>query len=332
LVKKNDFQTITVDQLVDHIENKTNIPEKSIMLIFDDNYYKSVKYNVLPLMEKNGYTATLSLITSDIVEKKSNNRFSYEELIVWENKNLVDVQSHTVTSPLYKPKMTELCDKKLKYELEGSKKILEKKLNKEVLGLIWPGGSYNQRTINAAKDAGYKALFTVYENGTITNLNKIPRIQVTREMSFEDFVLKIDKMYENKLFCVDTSEQVLEIYENGKKKKVYDVGVGKKVDEQTCTPLGEFFVGFKILDPTKKKNETLYSIDKNNVFGPAYIGLYSIDGTKTHYGLHGTPDSLAYLLNQENRFISKGCIRLKNDEIIKLYSDVEVGDKVIIKN
>ncbi|MBC8444393.1 L,D-transpeptidase family protein [Candidatus Woesearchaeota archaeon] len=330
-LKENNFKTITVDQLVSHIENKTKIPEKSIMLIFDDNYYKSIKYNVIPLLEENGYTAILSLITSGIVEKKSNNEFSYEELIIWENKNLVDVQSHTVTSPLH-PNMTEICDKELKYELKESKKILEKKLNKKILGLIWPGGSYNQKTINTAKEAGYKALFTVYETGIITNLDKIGRMQVTKETTFEDFILKIDKFYENKLFCVDTSDQILEVYKNGKKKKTYHVGVGKKIDEKTCTPIGEYTIGFKLFDPIKNQKETPYSKDKNNMFGPVYMGLFNIDGTNTSLGIHGTSDSLEYLLNKDERFISQGCIRLKNKDILKLCTNVEVGDKVIIKD
>ena len=43
------------------------------------------------------------------------------------------------------------------YELNESKQILEKELNKNVDFLCWPGGGYNELSLSLAKDVGYKA-------------------------------------------------------------------------------------------------------------------------------------------------------------------------------
>lgn len=43
------------------------------------------------------------------------------------------------------------------YELKGSKELLEKKLNKKVDFLCWPGGGYNNISIAVSEDVGYKA-------------------------------------------------------------------------------------------------------------------------------------------------------------------------------
>lgn len=42
-------------------------------------------------------------------------------------------------------------------ELERSKQILEKELNKEIHFICWPGGGYNNTVLTLAKKAGYKA-------------------------------------------------------------------------------------------------------------------------------------------------------------------------------
>lgn len=46
---------------------------------------------------------------------------------------------------------------RVRKELENSKKIIERKLNKEVNYLCWPGGSINETNLNIAGEVGYKA-------------------------------------------------------------------------------------------------------------------------------------------------------------------------------
>lgn len=51
----------------------------------------------------------------------------------------------------------EELDKRYRYELFDSKKILESKLGKKVDYLCWPGGGYNELSIKLSIEAGYKA-------------------------------------------------------------------------------------------------------------------------------------------------------------------------------
>ena len=64
--------------------------------------------------------------------------------------------SHTTTHR----KCAELSDAELMRELQDSRRIIEQRLNKPSPYLCWPKGSYNSGAIEAAKRAGYKALFT----------------------------------------------------------------------------------------------------------------------------------------------------------------------------
>jgi peptidoglycan/xylan/chitin deacetylase (PgdA/CDA1 family) len=51
----------------------------------------------------------------------------------------------------------EEMEQRYRYELFESKRILEEKLNKKVEFLCWPGGGYNELSINLSIEAGYKA-------------------------------------------------------------------------------------------------------------------------------------------------------------------------------
>lgn len=48
-------------------------------------------------------------------------------------------------------------ESRYRYELFESKRILEEKLNKSVDYLCWPGGGYNELSLQLAEEAGYKA-------------------------------------------------------------------------------------------------------------------------------------------------------------------------------
>ena len=51
----------------------------------------------------------------------------------------------------------EDMEKRYRYELFESKRILEEKLNKKINYLCWPGGGYNELSVNLSIEAGYKA-------------------------------------------------------------------------------------------------------------------------------------------------------------------------------
>ena len=65
------------------------------------------------------------------------------------------------------------------YELLESKNIIEKKLMKETNFLCWPGGGYNDLSINISKSVGYKAstVASSDQSSTFNNKSKYKRIK-----------------------------------------------------------------------------------------------------------------------------------------------------------
>lgn len=101
-----------------------------------------------------------------------------------------------------------------------------------------------------------------------------------------------------------TVKRLLVLYEETQRICSYPIAVGKK---STPTPPGRYIIATKTMYP-------------GGVFGSRWLGL-----SIPHYGIHGTnnPSSIG-------QAVSKGCIRMYNQDVEKLYQIVEIGTPVTI--
>ena len=74
----------------------------------------------------------------------------------------------------------EELEKRYRYELEESKRILEGKLKKRIDYLCWPGGGYNELSLGLAREAGYKASSIASREANVTLDNSGPYKRMRR--------------------------------------------------------------------------------------------------------------------------------------------------------
>ena len=60
-LKNNGYEAVFVSQLIDYVENGTELPEKPVIISFDDGDYNNLTY-VLPLLKKYSFKATISIV------------------------------------------------------------------------------------------------------------------------------------------------------------------------------------------------------------------------------------------------------------------------------
>jgi len=154
-LSENGYTAITPADMLDAWENGTQLPEKPVIITFDDGYLDNYNH-AFPVLEKYQLKATIFLI-SDYVN-------TYPNYLTWsavqdmQQSGLIDFESHTLSHE----ELTKAPDlDEAKHQLTGSKQAIEWNLGKQVNFIAYPCGEYNDDIEQATKDAGYRAAFTV---------------------------------------------------------------------------------------------------------------------------------------------------------------------------
>jgi peptidoglycan/xylan/chitin deacetylase (PgdA/CDA1 family) len=126
-------------------------PEGGVMLTFDDALIHHVRESA-PELAKRGLKAVFAA-PSDHVGRSG--------MLTWDDlKSLADA-GHTIAGHGKTHTLFEfLSPGEIKVELAESKSIIEERIGRPVRFVTLPGGSMTRATLDAAREAGYKAVFT----------------------------------------------------------------------------------------------------------------------------------------------------------------------------
>ena len=156
------FKVVPLREIVSFVAGD-NHDEKMVALTFDDGY-QDFYDNAHPMLKKYGYPSTVFLV-SDLVGKE--NLWDYENLgigkrlldwdrIVELKDNGIIFGSHTKSHPF----LSKLSLKELEDEIKGSKLFLEERFKEPVEFFCYPYGDYDDRALDAVKQAGYLGAIT----------------------------------------------------------------------------------------------------------------------------------------------------------------------------
>ncbi|WP_275670731.1 L,D-transpeptidase family protein [Neobacillus notoginsengisoli] len=120
---------------------------------------------------------------------------------------------------------------------------------------------------------------------------------------------------------INKSTNQLAYYNNSKLVKVFKVGTGRKA---SYTPEGKFKIVNKIVNRPYYKDKIPGGSPKNPL-GNRWLGLNANGTWGTTYAIHGNNNSKSI-----GGYVSGGCIRMYNNDVQWLYSQVEVNTPVII--
>ncbi len=157
LIQDQGLTPISFDQLVTHLRTGLPLPEKPIMLTFDDGYGGHYQY-VYPLLKKYGYPAVFSVYTLNMGKDTGRTHVSWEQLKEMAADPLMTIASHSVTHP---KDLRVLPDDKLEMEIKQSKQMLEDRLGIPIRYFTYPEGKYDERVAKSVEKAGYQAALTM---------------------------------------------------------------------------------------------------------------------------------------------------------------------------
>lgn len=166
------YHTITPDQLYEYVTNGTPLPDKPILITFDDGYEDNYR-NAYPILKQHNMQATIFLIT-DFMERFPN--YLTWPQITEMSENGIYFGSHTLDHEELAPPMEPA---EIFRQLNASKQIIEWRTLKWCEFVAFPCGSFDEETLKQATKAGYKGGFTVRfdlvrEQDNPFDLNRIP--------------------------------------------------------------------------------------------------------------------------------------------------------------
>lgn len=147
-LQKNNFTSISFKNLSDYFFGTFEIPEKPIIITFDDGIISQYN-NAFPVLKKYNFTATFFIFPNPI--GRSVNYMSWEQLIEMDQAGM-EIGSHGWYH-LYWDRISVL---ELDKEIVQSKQKIEEKLGHEISAIAYPFGSYNDEVVEFIKNSDYK--------------------------------------------------------------------------------------------------------------------------------------------------------------------------------
>ncbi len=225
-LREQGYRVVSVDDLIAAHEGRRTLPEKALLLTFDDGY-QSFYTRVLPLLKAFHYPAVLALVGNwlsaepgEMVEY-GNRPVPREKFMSWEqlrevaNSGLVEIASHSfnlhhgevanpqgnqepaLTTFMYAPasrtyETEEDYLERLRGDLQANSHLLASRLGKTPRVMVWPYGRYNRLAMTVAQQTGMSLAFTLDAGvGHSEDLTAIPRTVLTQDPALADFAWQL---------------------------------------------------------------------------------------------------------------------------------------------
>ena len=186
------FATISLAQLQDHYTNGADVPERPIVITFDDGYFCNYS-RAYPIMQKHGFAGTIFLAT-DLMRQPSPAVESRESFMTWQE--IAEMHSAGFAFEAHgcsHRALTSISLDEVAREARESKQLIESELDKTVRYFCYPYSQYNDRIIDIIADSGYKGACggpPFWDDGP-HNWYEIGRTEILWSVNLKQFRFKI---------------------------------------------------------------------------------------------------------------------------------------------
>lgn len=232
-LKTHDYEVIGVDALLEARQGKRTLPEKAVLLSFDDGY-ASVYDKVYPLLKAYHYPALIALVShwlevGDGLQVPFSERetwprdhfLSWKQIREMAGSGLVEVASHSHDShrgipgnpaldlqPAYVTRhydpATQTYEndaayaRRLREEMQQGSDTIYHHVGVRPRVMVWPYGHYNQPALAAAAEAGMSITLGLEDgHNTLADLPQMKRMLISDNPGIDDFATIMTTEREN---------------------------------------------------------------------------------------------------------------------------------------
>lgn len=216
------FKTVSLQQLYDYVHFGTELPEKPIVLTFDDGYFSNYEY-AFPILQEYDMQATIFAIGVSVgkdtykdTDHAMTPHFGADEAREMVDSGLISVQSHTFDMhqwPPFEDGNAQVRETLLPFDGEAdadyeaaveadfaeSRELLESITGQPVNALAFPEGAYVTLTQDALRSAGAELTFTTVRavntvvKGLPQSLCAMPRFGMTESADMIALVAELEQ-------------------------------------------------------------------------------------------------------------------------------------------
>ncbi len=178
-IKENGYETITMEELINYVYNNTELPQKPIIISFDDSYESFYEY-AYPLLQKYNMKAVncivgnyTDLYTSTEDHNLDYSHLNWEEVKQMSESGFVEIQNHTYNlhelkgnrkgSGRIKGESIEQYKKVFTEDLLKLQEAIYKNTGKKPNTFAYPYGYISEGSKDFLKEMGFKAALTCTE-------------------------------------------------------------------------------------------------------------------------------------------------------------------------
>ena len=188
---ENGYTFISFQELDDANNGKISLPEKPILVTFDDGYASNYEY-IFPILKKYNVKVSIFVVTDKIGKEVDGKKYlSWEQCKEMQDSGLVEIFSHSKRHVFY----DKLPVRQIRDDVIESYKIIEEKLGSKNLKVFaYPYGAYTKETVWTLKLNGMD--MQVYDLGMnySNDFNKdyIKRMNIPCEMTGAEIIEEIN--------------------------------------------------------------------------------------------------------------------------------------------
>lgn len=191
-LKAKGFTAIDFDTYYKWSTGEGSLPEKPVIITFDDGYTSNYT-EAFPVLKELNMKATIFVVTGRMGSRETvYPHFTWEEAREMQQSGVIDIESHTDTHRA----LGSLSEEEQALEMRISRTLIERNMNKTCGIIAFPFGDFFENTVEIAHKAGYKVVCKVGDMGVNTYEDKntpLKRLTVFGDMSGAELIEMIEE-------------------------------------------------------------------------------------------------------------------------------------------
>lgn len=183
---EHGYYTASSNDIEEFLHNKKKLPQKTVVITFDDGYASNYTY-AYPILKKYDFKALIFIIGSKMMKDGQTQnpsaiaKLSFDQIKEMADSGLVEFGNHTFDAHDFingKPCLLSMCKDRISLDFEQVNEVFDEIGLLKPRSIAYPYGKFNDVSVKAAETNGYKLGFTVskgfvYQDSPPMTLNRI---------------------------------------------------------------------------------------------------------------------------------------------------------------